>query len=103
MSDRHVCLFEQERGQCIVCEVSRLFQEFYSGVKTPLVPHVLLHMTWQHAHHLAGYEQQDAHEFFIATLDLLHRFVLTTILKSTHLFFFNQCDTPVSKPSLQGS
>ena len=75
LSDRHVCLFEQERGQCIVCEVSRLFQEFYSGVKTPLVPHVLLHMTWQHAHHLAGYEQQDAHEFFIATLDLLHRFV----------------------------
>ena len=30
-------------------------------------------MTWQHARHLAGYEQQDAHEFFIATLDLLHR------------------------------
>jgi ubiquitin carboxyl-terminal hydrolase 22/27/51 len=29
-------------------------------------------MTWTHAHHLAGYEQQDAHEFFIATLDLLH-------------------------------
>ena len=49
------------------------FQEFYSGAKNPLVPHALLHMTWQHARHLAGYEQQDAHEFFIATLDLLHR------------------------------
>jgi len=34
------------------------FQEFYSGAKSPLVPHVLLHMTWQQAHHLAGYEQQ---------------------------------------------
>lgn len=33
-------------------------------------------MTWQHAHHLAGYEQQDAHEFFIATLDLLHRHLI---------------------------
>jgi ubiquitin carboxyl-terminal hydrolase 22/27/51 len=76
LSDRHLCLFEQERDQCIVCEVSRLFQEFYSGAKTPLVPHVLLHMTWQHAHHLAGYEQQDAHEFFIATLDLLHRHLI---------------------------
>ena len=53
-----------------------MFQEFYSGAKTPLVPHVLLHMTWQHAHHLAGYEQQDAHEFFIATLDLLHRHLI---------------------------
>lgn len=51
-------------------------QEFYSGAKSPLVPHVLLHMTWTHAHHLAGYEQQDAHEFFIATLDLLHRHLI---------------------------
>jgi hypothetical protein len=33
-------------------------------------------MTWQQAHHLAGYEQQDAHEFFIATLDLLHRHLI---------------------------
>ena len=41
--------------QCIVCEFSRLFQEFYSGGKSPLVPHVLLHMTWTNAHHLAGY------------------------------------------------
>ena len=32
LSDRHVCLFQQEGGQCIVCEVSRLFQEFYSGM-----------------------------------------------------------------------
>lgn len=51
-------------------------QEFYSGSKTPLVPHVLLHMTWTQARHLAGYEQQDAHEFFIATLDLLHRHLI---------------------------
>jgi len=30
-------------------------------------------LVWTHARHLAGYEQQDAHEFFIATLDVLHR------------------------------
>ena len=30
-------------------------------------------MIWTHARHLAGYEQQDAHEFFIAALDVLHR------------------------------
>ena len=84
LSDRHLCLFDGsaagESGggekKCIVCEMSRLFQEFYSGNKSPLVPHLLLHMTWQHAHHLAGYEQQDAHEFFIATLDLLHRHLI---------------------------
>ncbi|QQP50263.1 Ubiquitinyl hydrolase 1, partial [Caligus rogercresseyi] len=75
LSDRHRCMF-QGKNDCMVCEVSRLFQEFYSGSKVPLVPHVLLHMTWTHAHHLAGYEQQDAHEFFIATLDLLHRHLI---------------------------
>ncbi|TRY78307.1 hypothetical protein TCAL_05018 [Tigriopus californicus] len=76
LSDRHICSQEDNKEQCIVCEISRLFQEFYSGAKSPLVPHVLLHMTWTHAHHLAGYEQQDAHEFFIATLDLLHRHLI---------------------------
>ena len=88
LSDRHICLYEGDRhGQCIVCEVSRLFQEFYSGAKTPLVPHVLLHMTWQHAHHLAGYEQQDAHEFFIATLDLLHRHLIIGTYKHQFKIF----------------
>lgn len=94
LSDRHVCSMGNGNNsggsssnsstvdggsgsdQCLVCEMSRLFQEFYSGAKSPLVPHVLLHMTWTQAHHLAGYEQQDAHEFFIATLNLLHRHLI---------------------------
>uniref|UniRef100_A0A1B6KA10 Ubiquitin carboxyl-terminal hydrolase n=2 Tax=Cicadellinae TaxID=33370 RepID=A0A1B6KA10_9HEMI len=73
LSDRHVCQFQDQPGRCLVCEISSLFQEFYSGRKPPLVLHRLLHLIWTHARHLAGYEQQDAHEFFIATLDLLHR------------------------------
>jgi len=73
LSDRHVCQFQDEPGRCLVCEISRLFQEFYSGNKAPLTLHRLLHLIWTHARHLAGYEQQDAHEFFIATLDVLHR------------------------------
>ncbi|XP_018016624.1 ubiquitin carboxyl-terminal hydrolase 22, partial [Hyalella azteca] len=39
----------------------------------PLILQKLLHLIWTHARHLAGYEQQDAHEFFIAALDVLHR------------------------------
>lgn len=35
-----------------------------------------MHLTWINADHLAGYRQQDAHEFFIATLGLLHRHCL---------------------------
>lgn len=33
----------------------------------------LLHLIWTHASHLAEYGQQDAHEFFIATLNVLHQ------------------------------
>lgn len=73
LTEEHVCRPEDHQSGCLVCEVSTLFQEFYSGNKGPLTLHRLLHMIWTHARHLAGYEQQDAHEFFIATLDVLHR------------------------------
>lgn len=72
LSDRHNCLF-QDQGKCLVCEMSRLFQEFYCGKSSPHVPYKLLHLVWTHARHLAGYEQQDAHEFLIETLNVLHR------------------------------
>ena len=39
----------------------------------PHTPYRLLHKVWTNARHLAGYEQQDAHEFFIAALDILHQ------------------------------
>ena len=38
----------------------------------PHVPFKFLHLVWMHARHLAGYEQQDAHEFFISAIDVLH-------------------------------
>jgi len=75
LSDRHMCQSTQENA-CIVCEISQLFQEFFCANRNPFSPHKLLYMIWTHAHHLAGYEQQDAHEFFIATLDLLHRHLI---------------------------
>ena len=46
--------------------------QFFSGEIKPYSPHHLLHSVWTHAHHLAGYEQQDAHEFFIAFLNGMH-------------------------------
>jgi ubiquitin carboxyl-terminal hydrolase 22/27/51 len=73
LSDRHVCQMLNDSQQCLVCEMARLFQEFYSGLRTPHTPYRLLHLVWTHARHLAGYEQQDAHEFLIAALDVLHR------------------------------
>lgn len=72
LSERHECSLKAPQ-RCLVCEVAKLFQEFYNGNRGPLSLHRLLHLIWNHARHLAGYEQQDAHEFFIATLDVLHR------------------------------
>lgn len=67
-------------GPCLACELQSLFLAAFSrdggqvplqDPYDPLVPHRLLHAMWSHAsgEHLAGYEQQDAHEFFIALLD----------------------------------
>ena len=58
---------------CLLCELVILFQEFYSGKRSPHVPFNLLHQIWTQVKHLAGYEQQDAHEFFIATLNAIHK------------------------------
>ncbi|XP_041363994.1 ubiquitin carboxyl-terminal hydrolase 22-like isoform X2 [Gigantopelta aegis] len=73
LSEQHICQASSNSKQCLVCEMSRLFQEFYSGLRTPHIPFKLLHLVWTNARHLAGYEQQDAHEFLIAALDVLHR------------------------------
>lgn len=65
---------------CLACEVQNFFLTAFCRHNTlpppsdpydPIVPHRLLHAMWRHAsgEHLAGYEQQDAHEFFIALLD----------------------------------
>ena len=64
LAELHECT-AKTAAKCLVCEVSRLFQEFYSGARGPLSLHRLLHLIWNHARHLAGYEQQDAHEFFV--------------------------------------
>lgn len=69
LAEKHVC----DKDRCLVCEMMRLFQEFYAAKQTAYIPYRLLHLVWTNARHLAGYEQQDAHEFLIAALDLLHQ------------------------------
>ena len=62
------------------------FDQFYSGLRSVHIPYRLLHLVWTHARHLAGYEQQDAHEFFIAALDVLHRHCKGKLLLSVNNF-----------------
>lgn len=79
LSDQHHCRLglansKAELNTCLMCELSHIFQEFYSrDAQSPYVPHRLLHLVWTHAKHLSGYEQHDAHEFLISALNILHR------------------------------
>lgn len=58
-------LTENTAHKCIVCALLSMVDSDDEVV----VPSDLLHAVWNNALHLAGYEQQDAHEFFIALLD----------------------------------
>uniref|UniRef100_A0A0N5AAC7 Ubiquitin carboxyl-terminal hydrolase n=1 Tax=Syphacia muris TaxID=451379 RepID=A0A0N5AAC7_9BILA len=74
LTDQHHCSsYSLPNSQCLMCELATTFQEFYKGDITPYKPHRFLNLVWTHVKYLAGYEQQDAHEFFIAALDVLHR------------------------------
>ena len=52
----------------MACEMDLLFCQLFSGRTEPLSPHSFLHGMWCSSETIAGYEQQDAHEFFIALL-----------------------------------
>jgi ubiquitin carboxyl-terminal hydrolase 22/27/51 len=58
---------------CLACELDYLFAEVYSGTGAPYAPYHFLYSMWRHADNLAGYDQQDAHEFLISTLNGLHK------------------------------
>lgn len=48
LSDRHNCKLES----CMVCEISSIFQEFYSGKTGPISLHNLLFLTWKNARYM---------------------------------------------------
>ncbi|CAO3588838.1 unnamed protein product [Absidia cylindrospora] len=57
---------------CLCCEMDRLFAEIYSPRKEPYGPCHFLQAMWMSLRELAGYAQQDAHEFFISALNHIH-------------------------------
>ncbi|KAL1110559.1 hypothetical protein AAG570_008087 [Ranatra chinensis] len=72
-TEKHKC-YAQKKSDCLVCHFSRLFQKYYADDPFTLSLHEMLYLVWQNAHHLSGYDQNDAHEFFIAALNLLHQY-----------------------------
>ncbi|XP_076275810.1 ubiquitin carboxyl-terminal hydrolase nonstop isoform X2 [Rhynchophorus ferrugineus] len=89
ISKQHSC--GAPSGSCLTCEISKLFQEFYNGNRIPLALNSLLHLIWTHATHLSGFKQQDAHEFLIATLNLLHQHCSATMAQPSHGHMNGKC------------
>ncbi|KAJ7620961.1 hypothetical protein FB45DRAFT_927988 [Roridomyces roridus] len=72
LGDKHnhkQCKVEED---CTCCEMDKLFTEIFSDETTAYGPINFLVSTWRKSAELAGYAQQDAHEFFISTLNHIH-------------------------------
>ncbi|KAG1171793.1 hypothetical protein G6F70_002018 [Rhizopus microsporus] len=71
LSDKHNSK-RCKRQHCMCCEMDDLFIQLYSGDKQPYGPCRFLQTMWMSLKELAGYAQQDAHEFFISALNNIH-------------------------------
>jgi ubiquitin carboxyl-terminal hydrolase 22/27/51 len=67
---------------CLMCQVDRFMAEMFSCEPQPFACHQFLFAMWQHSDYLAGYEQQDAHEFLISLFNGLHTSARTLDLPS---------------------
>lgn len=59
-------------SSCLLCQVDRFMSEMFSCEPQPFACHQFLFAMWQHSDYLAGYDQQDAHEFLISLFNGLH-------------------------------
>ncbi|GIM07096.1 hypothetical protein Vretimale_11324 [Volvox reticuliferus] len=62
---------------CLSCELDAVFAAAYSGDRAPLSPTDFLYSWWTFADSLAGYRQQDAHEFYLSALSGLTAATIT--------------------------
>lgn len=65
---------ECERGKCIPCEFKAVADALWVNDATeanPVIPSDLLFALWTTVDYMAGYSQQDAHEFLIAFLNCM--------------------------------
>eukprot|EP01035_Chromulina_nebulosa_P016999 gene16999-22498_t len=54
---------------CIACELNNLLHQAGDSSSSAVIPSNLLFSVWSYAEYMAGYEQQDSHEFYITLLD----------------------------------
>lgn len=73
LSDQHVCPFVKEPNDCIICEISRVYQQAYALNIGVIGLQKLLKIFWTNTWYMASALQHDAHECFIAILDIIHK------------------------------
>lgn len=73
LSDQHVCPFVKDPSRCIICEISRIFQQAYALKVSVIGLQHLLKIFWDNTWYMASAVQHDAHECFIALLDIIHK------------------------------
>lgn len=73
LSDQHVCPFLKEPSRCIICEISRIYQQAYALKVNVISLQNLLKIFWDNTWYMASALQHDAHECFIAMLDIIHK------------------------------
>ncbi|CEP21725.1 K11366 ubiquitin carboxyl-terminal hydrolase 22/27/51 [Cyberlindnera jadinii] len=73
MTDGHLeC--PKNKDECITCALDEIFTEFYTSNKTcGFGPVSLLNAAWRANKSLAGYSEQDAHEFWQFMVEQLHQ------------------------------
>ncbi|KAK9497330.1 hypothetical protein O3M35_004669 [Rhynocoris fuscipes] len=71
-TDNHRC-YSRKTKDCLFCHFGRLFQKYYTDDISTLSLHEILYLVWQKDPILSGYEEKDAHEFFMSALNLLHQ------------------------------
>ncbi|KAJ3085850.1 Ubiquitin carboxyl-terminal hydrolase 51 [Quaeritorhiza haematococci] len=62
---------KRKRTSALEKEINAI-EKFFEGTKVPYGPSSFLYAMWMCQKHLSGYQQQDAHEFYISVLNEIH-------------------------------
>ncbi|XP_050422986.1 ubiquitin carboxyl-terminal hydrolase 22-like [Adelges cooleyi] len=73
LSDQHVCPNLKDPNRCILCEISRIYQQAYTLEINLIGLQKLLKIFWENTTYMATALQHDAHECYIAILDIIHK------------------------------
>lgn len=73
LSDQHVCPSIKQSNRCIICEINRIYQQAYALKVNVISLQKLVMIFWANTTYMASPLQQDAHECFIALLDIIHK------------------------------